>query len=148
MCISVFGQNWQDENHVWNEEKGEWEVDNKAGGRVTNTIPENSPVGQMLERERPFAGEPWEKYLSRRVRNGERPPTQWELEEAQRKLWAKHVRTQRAMYKSEQRRQLIANRRATGWYADRRNAGLQHGYGAYNLHMNNVNSYRGGYNGY
>ncbi len=145
MCISVFGQNWQDEQHVWNEEKGKWEIQNRAHGRAA---PENGPVGQLVEKERPFAGEPWEKYLSSRVRNGERPPTQWELEEAQRKLWAKHVRTQRAMYKSEQRRQLIANRRATGWYADRRNAGLQHGSRAYNLHMSNVNSYRGVSNGY
>ena len=137
-CIPAYGQNWQDEEHVWDEGKQEWVVKNKAGGRVTNTPPETGSQDNV--RTRPFEGEPWEKYLPVNVRRGKRPPTQWELKEAQRKLWVKQVRTQRAMQEAEQRRQLMAWRRATGWYDARRNAGLQQGRSAYNMHMQAVSA--------
>jgi len=41
---------------------------------------------------------------------------------------------------------LIAHRRATGWYAARRNAGLQQGRSAFNMHMQTLNNVR--YNSY
>jgi len=144
LCFSAFGQNWQDEEHVWDEEKQEWVVKNKAGGRVTNTPPEKGSQDNV--RTRPFEGEPWERYLPRNVKYGKREPTQRELSEAQRKLWVKQVRTQRAMQEAEQRRQLMAHRRATGWYDARRNAGLQQGAGAYNMHMQTLHNVR--YNQY
>tara|TARA_Y100000592_G_scaffold100659_1_gene181809 strand:+ start:11708 stop:12214 length:507 start_codon:yes stop_codon:yes gene_type:complete len=142
-CIPAYGQNWQDEEHVWDEGKQEWVVKNRAGGRVTNTPPETGPQDNV--RTRPFEGEPWERYLPHNVKHGRRQPTERELSEAKRKLWVKQVRTQRAMAEAEQRRQLMAWRRATGWYAHRRNIGLQHGRQAYNFHMSNV---YGGYRGY
>jgi hypothetical protein len=43
-CLSVFGQNWQDEEHVWDEEKQEWVVKNKAHGRVTNGEGDSKPA--------------------------------------------------------------------------------------------------------
>ena len=133
-CQTCFGQDWQDEEHTWNEEKGEWEVKNKAHGRVVEK-PENNAV-------RPFAGEPWERYLPKTVKYGKRPATQYEIDEAQRKLWAKGILQQRAAERSEARRRLIANRRATGWYGQRYNQGLRHGASAYNGHMQNVSRYR------
>ena len=116
LCLPVYGQNWQDEEHVWNEETQQWDVRNRAGGR---TLPEDGPVSQMLTRPRPFAGYPWERYLPKSVQRGRREPTSRELAEAERKLWAKEVITQRAMAKAEQRRQLIASRKASGWYSRR-----------------------------
>ena len=113
-CLPVYGQNWQDEEHVWNEEKGEWEVKNEAHGRV-----EELPDPQKKTTIRPYDHLPWGRYLPKNVRYGKRGPTEWELSEAQRKLWAKEVLTQRAMAKAEQRRQLLAWRRATGWHAQR-----------------------------
>ena len=140
LCFSVFGQDWQDEQHVWDEDKGKWVVKNEAHGRVAD-----APV----KAERNDAGrfeppsEEWSRYLSSNVRRGHRQATDWEIREAQRKLWAKGIMTQRAMARGEQRRQLIAYRKASGWYASRRNAGLQHGAGAYNHHMSFYNG--GGY---
>jgi len=136
LCFSAFGQDWQDEEHVWNEEKGEWEVKNKAGGRITNT---DTQIQSNIT-SRPFEGQPWEKYLSKNVKYGRRAPTEWELNEAQRKLWANQVIKQRGAQKAQERRNIIAHRRATGWYADRRNAGLQQGAGAYNMHMQTLNN--------
>ena len=133
LVCSSNAQNWQDEEHVWNEEKGEWEVRNKAHGRI------DEKPGNDRVTVRPFAGQPWERYLSKSVKYGKREPTQWELEEAQRKLWAKQVRIQRSMQEAERRRQVIAHRKATGWYAARRNAGLQHGAGAYNMFHQQAN---------
>jgi hypothetical protein len=137
-CIPGYGQDWQDEQHVWNEEKGEWEVENRAGGRVTNT--DSRTQSNENVRNRPFEGEPWGKYLPKNVRYGKRPPTEWELKEAQRKLWANHIIKQRAYQKAQARRELIAYRKATGWYAARRNAGLQQGASAYNMHMQTVSA--------
>lgn len=134
-CFSVFGQDWQDEEHVWNEETGEWEVENRVGGRVVNTEP-----SQENTSSRPFKGQPWEKYLSKNVKYGKRPPTEWELNEAQRKLWASQVMKERAAIKGQQRRDLIAHRKATGWYADRRNAGLAFGASAHNMTMQHVSN--------
>ena len=133
-CLPVYGQNWQDEEHVWDEDKQEWVVKNKAHGRV-----EAQP--QKKTRERPYDHVPWGKYLSWNVRFGKREPTQREIERAKHKLWVKEVMTARAMQEAEQRKQLLAYRRATGWYAARRNAGLQQGRQAYNLHMSNVYRY-------
>jgi len=143
VCISVFGQNWQDENHVWNEEKGEWEVENKAGGRV---LPENGPLSKMLDNEaRPYYGELWEKYLPKVVRQGKREATPRELSEAQRKLWAKNVRIQRAMQESQRRRNVIAHRKATGWYGARRAGNHQGLSWPMQMHMQSVSSRYGSY---
>ena len=139
-CFSVFGQDWQDENHVWDEEKGEWVVKNRAGGRVTNTDTQIQPNITS----RPFEGQPWEKYLSKNVKYGRRAPTEWELNEAKRKLWANQVIKQRGAQKAQERRNIMAHRKATGWYAARRNAGLQQGAGAYNMHMQTVSNMRYG----
>jgi len=115
-CLSMFGQGWQDEEHVWDEEKQKWVVKNKAGGRID----ENGAVGGFLsDTERPYYGQPWERYLSRNVKYGKREATPWELEEAKRKLWAKQVLIQRAIKRAEGRRQLIASRKASGWYSSR-----------------------------
>ena len=138
---TAYGQNWQDEQHVWNEEKGKWEVTNKAHGRVADAPVRRAERNDAGKFEPP--SEEWSRYLPRNVRKGNRPATDWEIREAQRKLWAKGVMTQRAMARAEQRRQLIADRRASGWYAARRDAGLQHGAGAYNHHMSFYNG--GGY---
>jgi hypothetical protein len=140
LCFSVYGQNWQDEEHVWSEEKGRFEVHNRAHGRVANAPvkAERNDVGKF---EPP--SEEWSRYLPWTVRYGKREATSWEIREAQRKLWAKGILTQRAMARGEQRRQLIAYRKVSGWYAARRGAGLQHGAGAYNHHMSFYNG--GGY---
>ena len=132
-CIPAYSQNWQDEEHVWDEEKQEWVVKNRAGGRV-NAEEEDS--GGTKERSRPYDGELWGKYLPINVRYGKRPATAWEISEAKRKLWVKQMRTQRAMQEAQQRKQLLAHRRATGWYDARRNRGLQQGRAAYNTYMN------------
>jgi hypothetical protein len=49
LSASVQAQNWQDEEHVWNEEKGKWEVSNKAGGRVADApvIAERNDAGKF-----------------------------------------------------------------------------------------------------
>ena len=139
-CLNLFGQNWQDEQHVWNEETGEWEVNNKAHGRVND-----APESVQAIRTRPYDDVPWGRYLPKNVRYGKRPPTSWELSEAQRKLWAKEIRTVRAMQESERRRQLIAHRKATGWYAARRSGGYNPGYNTMlMMHMQSVNNYVNG----
>jgi len=143
ICFSVYGQNWQDEQHVWDEEKQEWVVKNEAHGRVVDNGPPQKEVDEGARFAPP--AEEWSRFLPLNVRNGKRQATNWEISEAQRKLWAKQVMRQRAVAKAEQRRQLIAYRRATGWYAARRNAGLQYGASAYNYHMSVFNnSYYGG----
>lgn len=146
LCFSVFGQDWQDEQHVWDEDKGKWVVKNEAHGRIA----EDGPVGGLLaDRERPYYGEPWERYLSKSVKYGKREATQWELDEAKRKLWAKEVMTFRAMQRAEQRRQLIASRKASGWYAARRSGSHAYGNWMLNAHMQAVNNYiNGGRRGY
>ena len=141
LCFSLFGRDWQDEQHVWDEEKGEWVVKNKAHGRVVDNGNENMEGKKFVP-----PSEEWARFLPKNVRYGKRPATEWEISKAKHKLWVKEILTARAMQEAEQRRQLIAYRRATGWYAARRNAGLQHGRQAYNLHMSNV--YRGYRNGY
>ena len=133
-CDICSGQDWKDEQHVWDEEKGKWVVSNKAHGRVVEK-PANNAV-------RPFAGEPWERYLPKNVKYGKRQATQYEIDEAQRKLWAKGILQQRAAEKSEARRKLIAHRRASGWYGQRHSQGLNFGASAYNRHMQNVSRYR------
>lgn len=146
LCFSVYGQGWQDEEHIWNEEKGRFEVHNKAHGRV---------VEEPEEKRGEFKFQPpteeWAKYLSLTVRKGKRQATEWEIREAQRKLWAKGVMTARAMAKSQQRRQLIAYRKATGWYAARRSGNHSHGMSwTMQMHMRAVGNHLGGggYNGY
>ena len=142
LCFSAFGQNWQDEEHVWDEEKQEWVVKNKAHGRVVNNGNEKIEGEKFVP-----PSEEWARFLPANVRRGKRPPTEWEVSEAKRKLWFKEIRTARAMQEAEQRRQLLAWRRATGWYDARRNAGLRHGRQSYNLYMSTI--YRGYYrNGY
>ena len=136
LCFSVFGQDWQDESMVWDEEKGKWVVTNRAGGRITNSPSQTQPNITS----RPFEGQPWEKYLSKNVKYGRRAPADWEIEKAQRKLWANQVIKQRAAVKGQQRKDLIAHRKATGWYAQRRAAGLAHGNSAATMHMQVVSS--------
>lgn len=140
LCSTVFGQNWQDENMVWDEEKQEWVVSNRAHGRVN--ADEGEGEGAKV-RIRPYDHLEWGRYLPVNVRYGKREPTEWELSEAKRKLWVKKVLTQRAMKEAEERKKLLAYRRATGWYGARYNAGIQHGGKAYNLHMNSIRAYRG-----
>lgn len=127
----VDAQNWQDEEHVWNEEKGKFEVHNKAHGRVVE------------EKKGDFKFEPpteeWARYLPRTVRYGKREATQWEIKEAQRKLWAKEIITVRAMQKANDRRKLMAYRKSVGWYAARR-SGSYAGW-SMQIHVNNVPNY-------
>jgi len=52
LCFSVFGQNWQDEDHVWDEEKQEWVVKNKAHGRVVNVEDDNSKPVKKKKKKR------------------------------------------------------------------------------------------------
>ena len=137
-CLSVFAQDWQDEQHVWDEEKGEWVVKNKA----VIHAPQN--IGADNDNEITRHTEEWAKYLPRTVRNGKREATSWEISEAQRKLWVKHVIAQRSAAKAEQRRQLIAHRKATGWYAARRNGNHNAIGWPMQMHMSSVNSYIGG----
>ena len=147
-CLNLFGQNWQDEQHVWNEEKGEWEVNNKAHGRV-DAAPPADAVRTITTR--PYDDVPWGRYLPKNVRYGKRPPTSWEVSEAQRKLWAKEIRTVRAMQKAQERRQIMSYRKSVGWYAARRSGGYNPGYNAMlSMHIQAVNNYvnRGGYRGY
>ena len=138
-CVvrTASGQNWQDEEHVWNEDEGKWEVKNRAGGRI------EANVGNAKKTNRPFAGEPWERYLSKSVKYGKREPSEWEISEAKRKLWAKSVMQQRSAKRAEERRTLIAARRATGWYDHRRTG--NHAYGNWLLqqHMRAATAYRG-----
>ena len=142
LCFSAFGQNWQDEEHVWDEEKQEWVVKNKAHGRVVNNGNEKIEGEKFVP-----PSEEWARFLPANVRRGKRPPTEWEISKAKHKLWVKEIMTARAMQEAEQRRQLLAYRRATGWYDARRNAGLRHGRQSYNLYMSTI--YRGYYrNGY
>lgn len=108
----VNAQNWQDEEHVWDEEKQKWVVNNKGHGRVVN-----NPGAEKGQFEPPT--EEWAKYLPRTVRYGYREAKEWEIKEAQRKLWAKTILSQRAALKAEQRRQLMHWRKVTGWHAKR-----------------------------
>jgi len=121
-CFAVFGQNWQDENMVWDEDKGEWVVTNKAWGRVNV---DDEEEGEKI-RNRPYDHFPWGRYLSRNVRYGKRQPSAWEISEAKRKLGNKKIRTERAQKKAAERKNLLAARRASGWYDYRRD-----GYHAY-----------------
>jgi len=111
-CFSVFGKDWRDEEHIWNEEKGRFEVHNKAHGRIV----------EEKRREVKFQPptEEWARYLPSSVRYGKREATEREIERAQEKLWIKEMITVRAMKKAEDRRQLIQYRKASGWYAARR----------------------------
>ena len=142
MCLSAFGQGWEDEQHVWNEEKGKWEVNNKA---VVPAPQENK--GRDLPNEHHEIDAEWARFLPLSVRKGKRQPTLWEVSEAQRKLWAKEVLTKRAMEEADRRRKLIAYRRATGWYDARRNANHWNAGMMLNNHINNVSRFMGGYNG-
>ena len=138
-CFSVFGQNWQDENMVWDEEKGKWVVTNKAHGRVN--------VGEEKgekTRNRPYDHLPWGKYLSKNVRYGNREPSAWEISEAQRKLWAKSVLHSRAAKKSAERRSLMASRKSSGWY-HARYVGVSNHSWPMQVHVGGVMSYRYGY---
>ena len=112
-CFSVLGQDWRDEDMVWDEDKGEWVVQNK----VVVPAPHNENAGNhdMV----PQYTEEWARYLPRTVRYGKRAATNWEISEAKRKLWAKEMITVRAMQRSEQRRQIVAHRKATGWHSKR-----------------------------
>lgn len=153
------GADWEEEDMVWDEDKQEFvftekkgkdkKKDNKnrdedgwvIGGKrndATNQSPSRGGTGTVTTSQPPK--DSWESHLPRNVRNGKRNATEWEIKEAHRKHWAKGVRTQRAMAESQQRKQLIAHRKATGWYAARRNAGLQQGAGAYNMHMQMVSN--------
>ena len=139
LCFSVFGQNWQDEKHVWNEEKGRFEVHNRAQGRA-NDVPE---MGERI-RVRPYDDVPWGKYLSKNVRYGNREPSAWEISEAQRKLWAKGVLHSRAAKKAAERRSLIASRKSSGWYHSRYVGGSNHSW-PMQVHVGSVMGYRYGY---
>ena len=142
LCFSVYGQGWQDEDHVWNEEKGEWEIHNKARVPAANVRKEEGwEMGKF-----PVYTEEWARYLPSSVRLGKRAATSWEISEAQRRLWVKQILTQRAMAKSEQRRQLIAYRKATGWYAARRAGSHDVGW-PMRMHVNAVMNRGGGYYG-
>ncbi len=140
VCISVFGQNWQDEKMEWDEEKQEWVVTNRAHGRVNA---EDDGIEERKVRNRPYDHLPWGRYLAWNVRSGKREPTQREIERAKHKWEVKQILTARAMKEAEERKKLLAYRRATGWYGARYNAGIQHGGKAYNLHMNSIRAYRG-----
>jgi len=141
LCFSVFGQDWQDEDHVWNEEKGEWEVHNKAGGRVNQAPKVDKAPADMSWQN----GEEWERFLPKNVKRGKRTPTNWEVSEAKRKLWAKEMMTVRAMQKAAQRRQLIAYRKASGWYAARQAGAHNMGNWMLQYHINAVMRTRNGY---
>ncbi len=142
LCFSVFGQNWQDEEHVWDEERQEWVVQNRAQGRIA----EDGPVGGFLANEaRPYYGQPWERYLSKNVKYGRRDATPWELSEAKRKLWAKEMMVYRSMERAQERRRIMAYRKSTGWYAARRSGGYNPAYnGMLMMHMQSVNNYVNG----
>ena len=140
LCFTVFGQGlW--ENEIWNEEKGEWEIQNKA------KVPEADGGNVQF----PVYTEEWARYLPSTARNGKRPATAWELREAQRKLWVKEIRTMRAMASSQQRRELIAYRKVSGWYGARRAGNHSGGLSwAMQMHVRAVGNHLGGggYNGY
>jgi hypothetical protein len=128
-CFSVFGQNWQDENMVWDEEKGEWVVTNRAHGRVN--VEEEAGEKVKIPRIRPYEHLAWGRYLPKNVRYGKREPSEWEISEAKRKLWVKKKLTERAQKKKAERENLLAARRASGWY-DYRRAGY-HAYADWRL---------------
>jgi len=135
LCFSVYGQGWQDEEHVWNEDKGRFEVHNKA------VVPAQPNRDMNNDRFIPQYTEEWARYLPKTVRYGKRAATSWEISEAQRKLWAKEILTVRAMKKAEQRRQLIAYRKASGWYAARRSGAHSYGNSLLRAHVMSVNNY-------
>jgi hypothetical protein len=131
LCISVFGQNWQDEKMEWDEEKGEWVVTNPARGRINADDEEEGGENAKIPRIRPYDHVPWGRYLSWNVRLGKREPTQREIERAKHKWEVKQILTARAMKEAAERKRLLAARRASGWY-DYRRAG-QHAYADWRL---------------
>lgn len=115
ICFSVFGQpvqDWQDEEHIWNEDKGEWEIHTKDSALRMEKDKREGIKSSYTEE--------WARYLPKSVRSGKRWATEKEIERAQEKLWIKEMMTVRAMKKAEDRRQLIKYRKATGWYGARR----------------------------
>ena len=137
ICFSVFGQpvqDWQDEDMVWNEKKGEWETHNKV--RIPAPADRNGGNAQF-----PVYTDEWARYLPRSVRLGQREASQYHLSEAKRKLWAKEIITARAMEESERRRQLIAYRKASGWYGARRGGAHNYGNSLLRAHVMAVNNY-------
>jgi len=133
LCFNVSAEDWQNEQHVWNEDKGKWEIRNEAFVPAPNKgVGGNGVVPEYTEE--------WAKYLPRTVRYGKREATSWEIKEAQRKLWVKLVLQQRAMQKAEARRKLIAYRKSVGWYASRRSGGYGLGW-SMQMHVNNVPNY-------
>lgn len=139
-CFGVFGQDWQDEEHVWDEGKQQWVVKNKAGGRVVN-VDKDPQAGDNFQ----VPDEEWARFLPLSVRSGKRAPTDWEVSEAQRKLWAKEILTQRAVERAEKRRQLIAYRKSSGWYAARRSGYHSRGLSwPMQMHVQSVSNYYGG----
>jgi len=151
------GADWEEENMTWDEDKQEFVFTEKKDEDKKKDNKNRDEDGWVIGGKRNGATNPpppqratrpqhsWERYLPNTVRLGKREATQWEITEAQRKHWAKGVQTQRAMAKSQQRANLIAYRKATGWYAQRR-AGP--GNGIANMHIQAVSNYVNSGGGY
>ena len=148
LCFSVFGDDWRDEAMVWDEDKGEWVTVNKPRDepqRKRDNRNDRANFNMGGNAWNGAAGTGWHRHLPRDVRLGKRQPTVWEVEKAQAVERAREFMRNKAQIEKRRREQLIKYRRATGWYTQRRNAGLQQGAGAYNMHMQNVRKYIYGY---
>ena len=144
LCISVFGEDWRDENMVWDEEKQKWvTVENPRSEEEKKEDAKFDKV--QWSYSSPGAGMPpipsWEYYLPKSVKRGERKATQSETLTAQRKHYARVLRTKRAMAEAERRRQVMAYRKATGWHDARRNRGAEISSWVLQGHMNSVRVY-------
>ena len=148
-CFSVFGDDWRDEDMVWDEDKGEWVTVDKPRSepqKKKDKIKDRANFNMGGNAGLGVGGTDWYKYLPRVVRMGERQPTDWEIEKAKRKMQAKKILQQRAKLKAQQRQQLIHQRKMSGWYGARRS-------GAHNntlswpmsVHVNSVRRVYGGY---
>lgn len=144
LSFMLCGADWRDENMVWDEEKQKWvTVENP---RSEEEKKEDAKFDRVQwSYSSPGAGMPplpsWEYYLPKSVKRGQRQATQSETLAAQRKHYARVLRTKRAMAEAERRRQVMAYRKATGWYDARRSRGSQMSSWVLQSHMQRSRAY-------
>ena len=143
-CIPAFSDDWRDEKMVWDESTQKWITSDNI--RTEEEKKEDAKFDRVQwSYMPPEPGLPplptWEYYLPKSVKRGNRQATEYEIMVAQRKHYAKVLRTKRSIAESERRRQLMAHRKATGWYDARRNRGAQLSSWALQGHVNRVRAY-------
>ena len=144
LSFMLCGADWRDEEMVWDERTQKWVTSDKI--RTDEEKKEDAKFDRVeWSYMSPEPGLPplptWEYYLPKSVKRGIREATEYETMLAQRKHYAKVLRTKRAIAEAERRRQVMAHRKATGWYDARRSRGSQMSSWVIQGHMSRVRTY-------